>query len=449
MTRNRWSRTTVPALALAGLLAGLLAGCSGAPPSATGPAPVTAVPAVDSPSPSPGSPAAGGSGTLVPLDQVTSRLDAAIQQVMGQAGVPGVIVSVSTPDSRYEKAFGIADKATGEQMSTGLNTRMGSVTKTFTVTALLRLVDQGKVGLDDPIGKYIEGVPNGDRITLRQLAGMRSGLFPYTSDEEFVNQLLADPNRPWSPQELLPYSFRHPVDFEPGAQFEYSNTNTVLLGLVVEKVTGQPLRDVIAREVSEPAGLDRTLFPVAAEFPDPHAHGYTNQTPSGAVTDATDWDPSWGWAAGAMISDLEDLKSWARVMATGTLLTPATQAERTTWPPTGVPDTSYGLGIFINHGWVGHNGSLPGYQTVAVYLPAAQATLVIISNTDIAYQGSEPSTLLARAITEIVSPDNVYDFPAASATASPTAPATGSGAGTNSGTGTGERSPAVSPPSTV
>ncbi|MGW6918289.1 serine hydrolase [Kitasatospora sp. NPDC054939] len=415
MTRNRRLRTAVPTLALAGLLA---AACSGPSPQATGPAPATALPAKADQSPS----GSATGGTLVPLGpDVNAQLDAAIQQAMTQAGVPGAVVSLTSPGSEgYEKAFGVADTATGQPMTTAVNHRMGSVTKTFTVTALLRLVDQQKLGLDDTIGSYVSGVPNGDRITLRQLAGMRSGLYPYTSDEQFVNTLLADPQRPFTPQELLTYSFKHPVDFEPGAAFEYSNTNTVLLGLVVEQVGGQSLGEFIREQVSEPAGLKKTIFPVGSEFPDPHAQGYTNQTPDGQTANATGWNPSWGWAAGAMISDLPDLKTWATVLATGTLLTPATQAQRLDFPDMGTPGTSYGLGIFENHGWIGHNGSLPGYQTVVVRLPAAQADLVIMTNTDTSYQGEEPSTLLARAITRIVSPGNVYDFPSASASASPT-----------------------------
>ncbi|MFE5733227.1 serine hydrolase [Streptomyces sp. NPDC056528] len=135
------------------------------------------------------------------------------------------------------------------------------------------------------------------------------------------------------------------------------------------------------------------------------------QTPSGGIEDATDWNPSWAWAAGAMISnlhDLHDLRRWAGVLATGELLSPAAQAQRLRTLPTGFPGTGYGLGIFETNGWIGHNGSLPGYETVTVYLPARKATLVVMINTDATSRGQEPSTLRARAITGIVTPDNVY-----------------------------------------
>jgi D-alanyl-D-alanine carboxypeptidase len=344
---------------------------------------------------------------------VTAQLDKAVTQVMREANVPGVTVGLWAPGKgSYVRAFGVADEATGARMSTGLNMRIGSETKTFTVTALLTLVDQGRVSLDDPIGKYVNGVPNGDRITLRELAGMRSGLFNYSMDPGFFKALTTNPRRPFTPQELLAYSFKHPVQFQPGERFEYCNTNIILVGLVVEKASGQSLAEYIERNVLEPAGLDHTLFPKAAEFPTPHAHGYTDQTATGKVEDATDWNPSWAWAAGAMISDLNDLRTWAHTLATGTLLSPATQAQRMEMPPSGLPDTGYGLGIFNVGGWIGHNGSLPGYESLVVYLPEARATLVVLLNTDIGYKGSEPSTLFGQAITRIVTPQHLFTLPA-------------------------------------
>ncbi|WP_030845944.1 serine hydrolase domain-containing protein [Streptomyces sp. NRRL F-4474] len=366
-------------------------------------------PAVTVPVPAP-TPVTGEFPRLTP--SVARELDSAIRKVMAEAKVPGVIVALSAPGKgTYVRSFGVADQETGMPMSPGLNTRIGSETKTFTVTALLQLVDQGRVGLDDPIGKYVEGVPNGDRITLRELAGMRSGLFNYSADEDFGKAFLADPRRPFTPQQLLAYSFKHPVLFEPNAEFDYSNTNLILLGLVVEKVTGQRLDDYINREVVAAAGLKHTLFPVGAEFPAPHAQGYTDQTLSGKTANATGWNPSWGWAAGAMISNLSDLRSWAKTVATGTLLKPATQAERLKVVPS-LPGAGYGLGIFNVQGWIGHNGSLPGYQSLTVYLPGPQATLVVLLNTDTDYRGSAPSTLFGQAITRIVTPDHVFSLPA-------------------------------------
>ncbi|MFJ6085715.1 serine hydrolase domain-containing protein [Streptomyces sp. NPDC092369] len=347
---------------------------------------------------------------------LTARLDKAVADVRREAGIPGVAVGLWMPGKGcYVRATGVADKATGEPMSTGFFSRIGSETKTFTVTALLQLVDEGRIRLDDPIGRYVHGVPNGRRITLRHLAEMRSGLFPYSSDPDFVHDLLSDPTRTFTPNELLAYGFKHRNTSAPGKVFVYNNSNLVLLGLVIEKVTGHHIADVIDRRVLRPAHLDHTLFPDGPdvrEFPEPHARGYTNQTLSGEVTDSTDWNPSWGWSAGAMISAMDDLHRWARIVATGTLLSPETQKQRLRTLPTGFPGLTYGLGIFDSDGWIGHNGSIPGYESVTVYLPSQQATLVVLLNTDITSGGQEPSSLVARAITGIVTPDHVYDRPA-------------------------------------
>jgi D-alanyl-D-alanine carboxypeptidase len=170
----------------------------------------------------------------------TPTLTAAITRAMGEAAIPGAIVGVRRSHAApYVKVFGVRDTATGQPMSTRLYMRVGSVTKTFTVTAVLPLVDQGKVGLDDPIGRYVSGVPNGNAITLRELAEMRSGLFDYLEDEDFVRPWLTEPMRHWTPRQLLAFGIGKPVLFAPGTNYKYTNTNTMLLGLVMEKVSHQ------------------------------------------------------------------------------------------------------------------------------------------------------------------------------------------------------------------
>lgn len=406
---TRLRRGVVVAAAVGALAAPAAGGAATALPS-----PAAAVATAPEP-PSPSSSA--GLVELTPA--VRQQVDDAVQRVMKQANVPGVSVGIWTPNQDpYVKSFGVRDKSTGRAMSPDLFMRIGSETKTFTVTAVLQLVDQGKIGLDDTIGEYIDGVPNGDRITLRQLAGMRSGLFNYSADEDFYKALTSNPRKPFTPQQLLGYSFKHPVLFPPGEEFSYCNTNLILLGLLVEQISGQHLNDYIHEHILDPAGLGDTLFPTGAEFPTPHSQGYTNQTANGKVEDSADWNPSWGWAAGAMISTLDDLRIWARTVATGVLpdgdrmISPATQRQRLITPATPIPGAGYGLGIFNVQGWIGHNGSLPGYESLTIYLPSARATLVVVLNTDINYKNQEPSTLFGDAITTIISPDHVFNLPA-------------------------------------
>ncbi|MDL5205322.1 serine hydrolase domain-containing protein [Streptomyces sp. ALI-76-A] len=397
----RLSRGAVVAAAVGALVVPVAGGTAGAAPLAAAPSPT---------------PSGDEVRDLTPA--VKQQIDQAVRRVMKQANIPGVSVGVWTPDKgEHVKSFGVADKDSGRKMTPNLFMRIGSETKTFTVTAVLKLVDEKKIGLDDTIDKYIDGVPNGDKITLRQLAGMRSGLFNYSQDDAFFKALTSDPQSPFTPQQLLDYAFKHPVLFQPGAEFYYSNTNLVLLGLLVEKISGQSLADYIQEHILDPAGLDDTSFPTGNEFPQPHAQGYTNQTANGAVEDTADWNPSWGWAAGAMISTLDDLRLWARTVATGRLpdgerlISPDTQKERLITPKTPIPGAGYGLGIFDVQGWIGHNGSLPGYESLTIYLPSAQATVVVLLNTDINYKNEEPSTLFGDALTKIISPDHVFNLP--------------------------------------
>lgn len=393
MIHNRTLRRVVVTTVCAAFLAVGATACASAGPAGESP-----------------TPAASEQTSNGPMDPATAaKLDAIIDEALTTTGAPGVIIGVWGPAGDYTRAAGVADTATKAPMTTDVAMRIGSATKPFTVTALLQLVDDGKVGLDDPISKYVDGVTDGDSITLRQLAGMRSGIPDYSSTEAFVTDYLADPEAGFTPQRLLGYVADQPLGFTPGSQFEYSNTNTILLGLVVEHVTGSSLSEVITERILEPLKLDHTRFPEGNELPKLHAQGYTNQTADGAVADATDYNPSWGWAAGGMNSTLDDLRRWLPALVNGELLSEETQRERLNTEPLAEGDDSagYGLGLFNLNGWIGHNGSLPGYKTVTVYLPEEETTLVMLVNTDIELE-TDLATALMQPITELISPEHVY-----------------------------------------
>lgn len=343
---------------------------------------------------------------------VAARLDGAIANAMNASAIPGALVGIWSPEGDYVRAFGVADTATGAPMGTDFYSRIGSVTKTFTATAVLQLVDRGKVGLDDPIARYVDGVPNGETITVRQLADMRSGLADYTKTDEFGAAITANPHRDFTPAELLGWAFARPANFPPGQRVEYCNTNYILLGLLVEKVGRQPFADYLTEHILGPLNLAHTSFPTGNQFPEPHPHGYTEPADeTGPPVDATTWTTSFAWAAGAMISTLDDLRVWTKALAVGDLLSPELQQQRlrTSPEPGGPADFGYGIGIFDVAGWLGHNGSLPGYQTVAVHLPQRNTTVVTMINTDTAAPGQvDPSEALATAITSVLTPDHVY-----------------------------------------
>lgn len=350
--------------------------------------------------------------TLPPVDRDGRRsadrdaqLTAAVPELMRQASIPGAIVGVwQEGKPAYVRAFGVQDTSTGQPMTADLHMRIGSLTKTFTVTALLQLAQQGKLGLDDPIDKYVPGVPSGDVITLRQLAAMRSGLFNYA--EVTTANISNEPDRQWTPQELLAISFSRPLLFEPGTKFDYSNTNTVLLGLVVEKVSGQSIEAFIEQNILKPEGLASTAFPSGSDFPAPHSQGYAKAA-DGATVNATNWNASWGWAAGQMVSTLDDVGVWAKDLAMGKLLTPEMLQQRDQFLP--APEEGqgalYGLAIENQNGWIGHNGNISGFMTYPYYLPAEKTTMVVMLNSNVDVPGSWK---LMQGVVQIVSPGHPW-----------------------------------------
>ena len=318
-------------------------------------------------------------------------LNAALDQSFAESEAPGVVAAVQTPEYTWIETRGVADLSSEEPMTPDVHQRIGSVNKTFTVSLLLQAAADGLLSLDDTINQYIEDIPNGDEITLRQLANMTSGIASYTFDEQFQNELFSNPERVWTPEELVRIGIEDSPAFDPGTEFQYSNTNTVLLGLVLEQVSGRPIGDLYREGIIEPLGLRETSFPnTDPSLPDPHAQGYTLQgQDDGEPVDATDWNPSWGWTAGAMISTVEDLLVYGRALGTGEgLLPPEQQTQRLDAflgddIPPNTADRAYGLGLGRENGWLGHTGELPGFNTAVYYSPELDATVVVEVNSDI------------------------------------------------------------------
>jgi D-alanyl-D-alanine carboxypeptidase len=336
---------------------------------------------------------AGGGGEQASED----ALDAALKKSFQESDAPGVVAAVQTPDYTWIRALGVADRTSGEPMTPEMHHRIGSVTKTFTATLLLKAEAEGLLSLDDTIDRYVEGVPNGDKITLRQMANMTSGIATYSETKQFDGDPGADPYKVWKPEELAQIGIEDSPIFDPGTEFNYSNTNYVLLGLVLEQVSGDSIGELTREWIIEPLGLRGTSFPDTSDtsLPEPHAHGYTlqGQSSGGKPTDATDWNASWTWAAGEMISTVDDLLAYGRALGTGKgLLSPAQQDERidslvSDVPPLNQPplkgDYGYGLGLMNEHGWIGHGGELPGYNTYLFYHPELDAVVAVEVNSDI------------------------------------------------------------------
>ncbi len=327
-----------------------------------------------------------------------AALDAALEKSFEQSAAPGAVAAVQTPNYTWVRALGVADRISQEPMTPEVYHRIGSVTKTFTVTLLLQAEDEGLLSVDDTIDRYVEGVPNGDEITLSQMANMTSGLADYGESEQFYEAGTSDPQRVWKPEELVQLGIEDSPLFDPGTEWHYSNTNTVLLGLVLEQVTGEPIDQLYRERIIEPLGLEDTSFPEPADtsLPDPHARGYTFfDQPSGGEepTDVTDWNTSWAWAAGAMISTVDDLLAYGRALGTGQGLLPAAQQDKrlgsfvSDVPPLNEPplagDLGYGLGLMNIQGWIGHTGNMPGYNTYLFYHPDLEAVVAVEVNSNI------------------------------------------------------------------
>jgi D-alanyl-D-alanine carboxypeptidase len=323
-----------------------------------------------------------------------ATLDRAARSSFKNAAAPGAIVGVQTPKGTWTAAYGYADPTTKAPMTVDMHLRIGSVTKTFTGTLILQLAAQGKLSLDDPIARYISGIPNGDKITLRMLANMTSGVAGYYT-KAFLDRYFGNPSTVFSPDELIAYGVSASPVFAPGERFDYSNTNTVLLGKVIEKVTGHSIKEELDTAILEPLRLTDTSWPGdSPELPTPHPQGYTLQG-SGTLkepADATRWNPSFGWTAGAMISTVHDLLVYDRAVGTGRgLLSKEMQTERLTSFPA---PAGYGLAMGCIDGWVGHTGELPGFNTTVYYDTKTDTSVVVLANSDIpSGKCSESATL--------------------------------------------------------
>jgi len=328
----------------------------------------------------------------------------------GASNAPGLNVGIWVPGrGSYVQALGVSDQATGTPLQPDDHFRIGSVTKTFTATAILQLVDEHKISLDDRLAGYVTGIPYGDQITIAQLLGMTSGVYDFVNDSEFVAAYVANPLLPFSLSQVVAIIQRNKPLFPPGTSIAYDNSGYYLLGAIAEKVSGLPLGQLIAEKITQPLGLSQTSYPATSAMPAPFSRGYLVNAASFA--DATASNPAVPAGAGAMISTLSDLKVWAKDLATGTLLTPAIQALRLkTQLLAQSPQLTarYGLGIASFNGFLGHDGSIFGYGSTILYLPAKDATIIGLSNTAVIV-GNPPPLLMTLAVAAYLFPGQFPD----------------------------------------
>ena len=408
MPRTRRTRAT--ALVATTLAVGLLAvGCSSGTSSSTGPA-TTAVTATG----------------VASIDQAT--LDQLVADVASATKTPGLVVLLRSPEGTLTSAHGTTEWQGTTPVSVDDPVRIGSNTKTMTGTVILQMVDEGRIALDDPVSKYRSDVPNGQNITIAQLLDMRSGLFNYSETEQLNRTLDDDPTKAWTQQELLDMAFANPPYFPPGQGYHYSNTNTILLGLIAEQIDGKPLADVFQTRLFEPLGLTQTSFPATTDnsIPGPHPQGYMfgsnveTMEPLSAArqaaaadgsfvpADVTDENPSWAWSAGSGISTIEDLATWVEALGSGRLLSAAGQQARlaSVQPidPTNPSAPKYGFALAQLGPMFGHTGELPGFNSFMGYDPDRQITVVAWSNLNAAPDAkmTAPAVDLGRRLIALI-----------------------------------------------
>ena len=367
--------------------------------------------------------ASAGSATAGRVSMDSGALRAQFDALATELGVPGAAMLVRTPQGEVTATYGVTQLHGSTPVSLDDHFRIGSNTKTMTGTVILQLVQEGRIALADKVGKYRPDVPNGGSITIEQLLTMRSGLANYTTTLELNRALDTQPQRVWDPEELVAMGLAEPPTFAPGDGWNYSNTNTVLLGLIAEQLEHKPLAQIFQERLFEPLGLRETLYPDAADaaLPEPYSHGYmysTNvdtmasselppdqlaQAKAGTLlpSDTTDLNPSWAGAAGAGISTIRDLAHWVEALGSGALLGPTLQKERlaSVQPvPVSLPDPKYGWGIAKIGPLYGHTGELPGYNSFMGYDPVQKVTIVVWTNLAPAADGRPPAATIATSL---------------------------------------------------
>jgi D-alanyl-D-alanine carboxypeptidase len=314
------------------------------------------------------------------VDAATAqKLQGAMDKVLAKYPWPGLVMGVRFPDGKtWFGTKGLADIANKVPMTIDHKLRIGSITKTFTATVMLQMAQEGLLGLDDTVEKWLPGILGNyqyhDKITIRQLLNHTSGLNNYW-------HLSMDPKsmyyqeyfggtwtKLWDPRELVKETISLPALFAPGTAWAYSNIGPILEAMIVEKITGEAFETVMTRRIIENLGLYNTYLPGDENLVAPHARGYLDYTNLNGVYDAgddcTNMNPSFAWASGAIVTSIEDLLRYGTALASGEMLNTQYQAERVNNMVNISPDGSAksGLGIMIVNGALGHNGDIFGFQ---------------------------------------------------------------------------------------
>ncbi len=413
---NRRHSSSAPWAAATALLLAALAGCTdtGIEPAA-GTGTGTSATATGTSGTGPAGTSTAATGTP-PADSADAAVDldrALAELVAMPGGPPGAIAVVQIGDDRTVHTAGVSDVATGAAPSPDQHMRIASTAKAFSGAAALALVDQGRLSLDDTIGERLPALPAAwAEVTLRQLLSHTSGLPDFTRDPDFGAAVQAAFETPVPPVELLSFVADEPLVFPPGTRYEYDNSDNIVVGLMVEAVTGGTYAEALAELVWEPLGLTQTSLPVGTEMPEPVLRGY-DLGPSGEPEDLTQlMAAGWAWASGGIVSTPSDMNSFIRGYVGGELFGPETRAlQRDLFIPggeSGPPGPGANAaapGLFryeTSCGVVyGHTGNTPGYTQFIAARPDGERsvtmTMTLARNADSDPAGLQVLHALQRA----------------------------------------------------
>ncbi|MFE1313820.1 serine hydrolase domain-containing protein [Streptomyces sp. NPDC058755] len=318
----------------------------------------------------------------------TTGLDAVLRSAVAQ-GAPGVLARIDDNGSSYRLSRGVADRGTQRVISTDDRFRIGSVTKSFSAVVLLQLADAHKLDLDAPVNRYLPKLLPDDRITVRHILSHRSGLYDYSDDmfAKSVSGFEAVRNKVYTYQQLVTLSLKKPRTNAPGAAYSYSNTNFVVAGMLIEKLTGHSVKTEYQNRILKPLKLTDTFYVHPdTKIPGRYTRGYLTPDTAGAqLVDATAQTVSWAQSAGAMISSARDLNTFYSALLRGKLMSAARLAEMERFTQVN-STTAYGLGLrrrdlTCGVSVYGHTGAVQGYYTYAFASKDGKRSVAAVANT--------------------------------------------------------------------
>ena len=337
----------------------------------------------------------GRLGDFVRTHDATLHDNARLQSILAAAvrhGLPGVSLRVKGPGIDFQGSAGVANLVTGEPLTTRHVMYTASLGKTFTAAVALQLCDEGRLDLEAPITSWLPAhmtrrIPSSEKITLRHLLSHTSGIIDYLNDDRhWRSDFVRDPQRQWTHSDIVPYLYDKPLRFVPGTDYDYSNSNYILVGLIIEHVSGQPVHTLIRKKVLEPVRLQQTYNGNEAVSGEYHAHGYVNR--HGRIIDTYPWYNHSGLADSGIHSTPGELALFIKALfTTEKILSMPMRMEMTHVSATGHPPSDYGLGIYVQHNpwgagqrWYTHDGIDPGYQADMMYLPDHDLAVVLAAN---------------------------------------------------------------------